>query len=461
MASVIDSTRRAGPGASVKATGRLTPRPVANRGHDAGELRSYNARAILRALLLSPTGLTQAEIMYATRLARSTVSVVLNSLSGVVGSRRSRTTSRGRPQEVWFIEEEAAWIIGVDIGRSHVAVDLTNAFGISVGTQTYNCPDACLLPARAVSLAAEFVEILAADIQCANVAAISVGLPVAVDHATHTVSGRGSAWTGSEVKAAVSKLWPARQLPEILVDRAANLAAVAEAELGGGADAASFIYLRWSNTYSAGLMLDSKLWRGARGGAGEFGHLKVAVPDAVRDALNLPEIPDEDVEWPTCVRCGQIDCLDILASGPALAAAAGVVDLAALIGAANGPYGDLRSRALTVLQAAGQLVGQALGQVATLLDPDRIVIGGQVGTHGYDVVVAAIESGIALTAADFLAADTTFSQSALGDRAVLRGATLRLLPDEIADFLARRARIDRPPRTAVDRDEPSPEAHRT
>ena len=101
-----------------------------------------------------------------------------------------------------------------------------------------------------------------------------------------------------------------------------------------------------------GIVVDGELYRGARGAAGEFGHV-----DAGGDAL--------------CA-CGKRGCLETMAAEPALLAAArrrriigtdaGPEDLAAA--AAAGHRG-----ALEIYAAAGTALGKALAAAAVVLNP--------------------------------------------------------------------------------------------
>lgn len=144
-------------------------------------------------------------------------------------------------------------------------------------------------------------------------------------------------------------------LPELRLgveqDNEANLAALGELWFGAGAALGDFLHVSGEIGIGAGVVVGGRLFRGAHGFAGEFGHV-VVVPDGV-----------------PC-RCGGRGCLERYAGQDVLLGAA--PDLAALRDrlAAGDP------RATAACRAAGEALGVALTSAVHLLDPDTIVLGG-------------------------------------------------------------------------------------
>lgn len=161
----------------------------------------------------------------------------------------------------------------------------------------------------------------------------------------------------------------------VLLDNDANAAAFAEATIGAGVGARSVVTITIGTGIGGGIVIGGKLIRGARGFAGEIGHVVI------------------DRNGPLCA-CGTAGCLEAYASGTAIARAAserlGSPDGSALrerIGSAKVTAADVGGMAregdpfcLEIMQEAGIALGRGLANIANLLDPDRFVIGGGAGT---------------------------------------------------------------------------------
>src|SRR5262249_8607072 len=139
------------------------------------------------------------------------------------------------------------------------------------------------------------------------------------------------------------------------------------AALGAGAAPGcrgDLAYLSVGTGLAAGFVLDGRIRRGAHGAAGEIGHLPV------------------DPEGPVC-ECGQRGCLEVLASGAAIAARwpsddGEITAAASLLAAAEA--GDPAARAL-LNEVAGHLAG-AVALLAQTVDPEAVGLGGGVAQAG-------------------------------------------------------------------------------
>lgn len=177
----------------------------------------------------------------------------------------------------------------------------------------------------------------------------------------------------------------------------ANAAALAEAAHGAGRGVGTFVFVTIGTGIGSGLVIDGKLVEGASGAAGEIGHLRVA-------------------KGGRRCGCGRRGCLEQYASARGIVRTFREVD-------ANAPavYADLdreeirssariyptsESDSKSVFEAykAGDLraeravstftkaLGFALGQVATIVDPDLFVLGGGVSLSAPIFFPALVES---------------------------------------------------------------------
>ena len=146
----------------------------------------------------------------------------------------------------------------------------------------------------------------------------------------------------------------------------ANAAALAEQRLGGGKGYASILLATLGTGVGAGIVLGGKLLTGARGTAGELGHLCLDPGDGS-----------------AACTCGHTGCLETYASATGivrLAAKAGLTGLSCkqiLDGAAAG---DAALEA--VADAAFDALGRGLASACALLDPEAVVLGGGVAQAG-------------------------------------------------------------------------------
>jgi glucokinase len=163
------------------------------------------------------------------------------------------------------------------------------------------------------------------------------------------------AWIGTPFR---SKLEAALGV-SVVIDDDANCAAVAEKHFGAARPFRHALVLTLGTGVGAGLILDSELFRGSRGWAGELGHI-TAWP-----------------QGPEC-GCGRRGCLQVLASGRAMELVArshGVLDLSGMLiaSARDEPW------ATDALSACGRWVGAAAATAVNLLDLEAVVVGGGLG----------------------------------------------------------------------------------
>ncbi len=156
----------------------------------------------------------------------------------------------------------------------------------------------------------------------------------------------------------------------------ANLAAVGEHRFGAGRGFRDVIYVTVSTGIGGGVISNNQLLLGHCGFAGEVGHMTI------------------DMHGPVCP-CGNVGCLEVLASGTAIARRAREeilagqetslksIPLAAITAKSvmEAAYeGDVVSQ--EILQEAGGALGVGMVNLAHLFNPHRIIIGGGVSNAG-------------------------------------------------------------------------------
>ena len=187
------------------------------------------------------------------------------------------------------------------------------------------------------------------------------------------------------------------------VDNDANLGALAESVLGAGRDATEMAYVMLSSGIGGGLILGGRLYRGARGMAGELGHVSV------------------DDRGHMC-RCGNRGCLETMVGAAALTellrrSHGDDITVERMVTLArDGDPGCQR-----VIADAGHTVGRIAAALCNEFNPERIVVGGELALAG-DLLLDPMRESIRRYAIPAAAEDLTVVAGALGDRAELMGA---------------------------------------
>lgn len=245
-------------------------------------LRRANAGRVLEfAWSVGP--FTASDAMDATGLTRSTVIGVCDELIGLgwldelVDARAVGAYTKGRPARRYALRERAGVVVGLDAGYDHVSATVADLRGNVLGRSGAPIPAAG--PESTERLAdatqrrerarAAFDDALAqAEASAGDVLAITVAVPAPVDAAG---ASPAEDWFWSLTNPGYADLF-ADEAPIVVVENDANLAAIAErsAPSGGGRDVDSFIALIVAEGLGAGLMIDRRLVRGRRGGAGEL-----------------------------------------------------------------------------------------------------------------------------------------------------------------------------------------------
>lgn len=159
----------------------------------------------------------------------------------------------------------------------------------------------------------------------------------------------------------------------------ANAAALGEHRFGAGRGSDNMVYLTVSTGIGGGIIIDNILYEGSTGSAGEIGHMTI------------------DVNGPEC-KCGNYGCLEVLASGTAVAREA-IEHIAGgedslIKGIVNGNVSNIT--AADVAQAAKQgdklackiiadasfYLGTGLANIINIFNPQVIVIGGGMSKMG-------------------------------------------------------------------------------
>ena len=307
------------------------------------------------------------------------------------------------------------YCFGVDIGGTTVKLGLFTTDGEIVDkweikTRTENQGEA-VLPDIAEALKEKLEE---KKIGRDEVEGIGVGVPAPVNAEGVVQNTANLGWGYQEVKREMEELSGMRA--EIGND--ANVAALGEMWLGAGKGRKNIVMVTLGTGVGGGIIIDGKPLVGAHGAGGEIGHL----------CVNYEETDH--------CGCGNTGCLEQYAS------ATGITRLANIRLAKDDAKSVLREQevsAKTVFDAVkagdavakeiaeefGKYLGHAMANLAAVVDPSAIVIGGGVSKAG-EVLIEYVEKNFK-ERAFFANKDTEFVLATLGNDAGICGAAKLIL----------------------------------
>ncbi|GAB2591677.1 ROK family transcriptional regulator [Kribbella endophytica] len=316
-------------------------------------LRETHEERVL-AVLRTQGAMTRAQLAEQTGLSRATLSSIVQDLLATealteTAADDGTSRGRGRPVTVLTLNPAGGLALGMDLGHRAVQVTVANVAHEIVGTTGIACSERTSW-ARRLELAISLAESLAARHQVSLSALSGVGVGV--------VGPVGHASRSSRAQLVRDGLAERFGVP-VYVDNNTRLAGLGETIWGAGAGLRNVLYLRLSYGVGSGLVLDGHLFSGAGGAAGELGHVSV------------------DPEWPRCP-CGGTGCLERYVSLGAVLEQCGVRsfdEVLELLAA-----GDERVR--EVIATAGARVGQVLAAACNTVNPETVVIGGELAEAG-------------------------------------------------------------------------------
>ncbi|MFB8175144.1 ROK family protein [Streptomyces sp. NPDC055966] len=330
-------------------------------GANLGAVRSHNAALVLGLLRdAGAEGISRLELAERTGLTPQAVSKITARLreQGFAAEAGRRASTGGKPRTVLRLVPEAGHAVGVHLDRDELRAVLVDLDGAVVAQRRAELDLGAGAPAvlgvltRAVEGLVGQALGLGDDDGLAGVGTllgVGVALPGPLDHARgvlHRVTGFPE-WDGFALRDALET----RLGVAVVVDKDTNAAALGLSVRGEGGSG-SFAYLHLGTGLGAGLVIGGSVHRGARTGAGEFGHQVI------------------QLDGPPC-ECGNRGCVEALC-----------------LGAVGRGEPEEAARVLGV--GAANLVG--------LLDIDAVLLGGRTVAGAPEVYVRGVGDVLAAQA---------------------------------------------------------------
>lgn len=357
---------------------------------------------------------TKAEIAALTGLSRSTVSARVDALltRGLVAPAGEAASSGGRPPSRIAFAPASRLVIGIDIGATHGIVAVADLAGSILAERSSRLriadgPEPVL--EWATSEALSLLRTIDRDVT--DLVGVGVGLPGPVEHSTGLPVNPPimPGWDRFDVPGFVRRRIPVA----VLVDNDVNILALGE-HATSWPDSDELIFVKVATGVGAGIIMGGELQRGARGSAGDLGHLRL--PQA-----EPPGSPD----------------LEDIAGGPAIAAKLGGTTSSDVIDAVRAGDG----RAFEAVRQAGRDVGEVLAGVVNLLNPSVIVVGGSIARAG-EHLIAGVREVVYRRSIPLATQDLAIVTSRGGESAGVLGAAIMVInsalaPDAVDELLGR------------------------
>jgi len=297
-------------------------------------------RSVLLRLIRSQPGLSRARLATLSGLTKSTVSGLVRELldehwltepeAPVAGQ------GMGRPSTPLHIDTNKRVLVGIEI-----AVDCVRIVSVSLTGQVLSHKEALLddpRPASACKLATQLLRVLTKqlDLNQMLLSGVGVCLPGAIDDAGGIVRlAPNLGWRNVPFLEMVAQEFGKLGIPSahIHLQNDGDTAALGEYEFGGGGNEDPLIFLNCDVGVGAGVVLNDRLFTGARGTAGEIGHSIL------------------QVDGPLC-SCGRRGCAEAFVGARAL-------------------------KEQTSLEHAAQYLGMMLQNLDAMFNPRVIVVGGR------------------------------------------------------------------------------------
>lgn len=324
-------------------------------------LREANRARLVDAVKLHG-GLTQVELVGATGLSPATVSNIVKELAAQGILTTTQSTRSGRRAQFVTLAHEMGLVGGVHIAARHLRVVVADVAQKVVAEHHLPLSKDHRADAELGRLARMFADMFEAlDTDLSEMLAVGVAIEAPLDRRTGLISRPGimRGWDGVNVADSLGQALNCR----VFVDNNCNLGALAEYRRGAARNRSDMIYINSSEGIGAGIILGGQLWRGHHGIAGELGHVTV------------------DEKGPVC-RCGKRGCLETYVGAAAivepLRSDRRGLKLQDVVSRAVGG----EARFVRAIADAGHLIGVATADLCNLLDPERIVVSGELAQAG-------------------------------------------------------------------------------
>lgn len=394
---------------------------------DQNYLKRINRLHILNTLRTRGCS-SKTQLARLSGLNNKTITNIINYLQSkrIIESAGMMKTDNGRTKEHFRLSKDDFFSIGIDLGASHISAILINLEGQVLLEKSYSFRYGLKGPIileKMLNLTEQLFSESSVDPE--RVLGIGFTAPGFFDkeQGIWKLAINISEWEAVPIE----QVLKSRFHTDIYLQDCSRSMALAEMWFGAGRNHDNFILIDLGQGIGMGMVINGALYEGSNLKSGEIGHLVV------------------DPEGRKCT-CGNRGCLESAASGTAIEATvrdklhAGAASKARdlvndhidelsvidVVEAAN--LGD--ALCVEVLEKAGRMLGRAISHTINLLNPELIIIGGQLANAGSYLSEPLLGTTRQLTLPQ-LFSDVTIEFSKLGPLSASLGAANIAVSDKI------------------------------
>jgi predicted NBD/HSP70 family sugar kinase len=381
-------------------------------------LRKINGAAILH-LIQTHGPISRVALARLAKLTPATAFSIVEELvdDGLVRRSGIGTSAGGRRPILFEFNPGACAAVSVDVRADRLITMITDleARPLAKSIDPYTSSLDGMQAARRISQATQAI-IRNAGVPQDKLVGLGISVPALVNlEGSVVIKAINLGWEHVPLRDLLAEVL---DLPIHILDVSLALT-VAEANFGAGRGVPNLVCVNVGSGIGSGIVVGNRIYRGADGVAGEIGHMTV----------------DED--GPRC-RCGNYGCLERLAAGPAIVERA-------VKGLKQGALSDIRDRvdgrlenvSVPVLVEAaqsgddfargiwaetGRYLGIGIASVVNALNPDMVIVGGDVTQMAGELLLEPLRQAVKLRAFEVHARRVSIVAAKLGIEASAIGA---------------------------------------
>ncbi|MBV8711280.1 MAG: ROK family transcriptional regulator [Solirubrobacterales bacterium] len=364
------------------------------------------AHALLRSHLVTMIRdagpVSRSELARAIGLPRSTTTALVAELlrEGLIAESPARSggvgSGSGRPATLLSLRKPDGLVTGFDFGHRHIRVAVATGEGQILAEESDQL-DVDRQAGEALDRARDLLMLVLdqAGVSLDELRAAAAGIPAPLNSQTDRVGSPTilASWVDLDPREELRR----RTGLNFTLGNDAAFGALGEMTYGAARDFTDFIYVKASNGIGAALVLNGRLYRGSHGMAGEIGHTQI----------------DPTGAW---CRCGNRGCLEAIVSIDVVRRQLEPLDLDPL-----DPQDMEHPVATKVLAESGRTVGVVLANLCNTLNPEAVILGGDLASTGVHFTDG-VRDSVRHLAQPGPALDTAVIATGLEGRAELLGA---------------------------------------